>query len=67
MDRIHSKHGRTHINLPVVAIVVGKVAIPVVWRALSPRATKRGNSKTAHRLEPMKRLCGSSHPPRSGR
>lgn len=55
MDRTNWKYGRTHINLLVVAIVVGKVAIPVVWRAL-PRATKRGNSKTAHRIDLMKRL-----------
>jgi hypothetical protein len=55
MDRTNWQYGRTHINLLVVAIVIGKVAIPVVWRAL-PRATKRGNSKTAHRIELMKLL-----------
>lgn len=55
MDRTNWKYGRTHINLLVVAVVVGKVAVPVVWCAL-PRATKRGNSKTAHRIELMKRL-----------
>jgi hypothetical protein len=55
MDRTNWKYGRTHLNLLVIALVVGKVAVPVVWRAL-PRATKRGNSKTAHRIELMKRL-----------
>lgn len=55
MDRTNWKYGRTHINLLVIALVVGKVAVPVVWRAL-PRATKRGNSKTAHRIDLMKRL-----------
>jgi hypothetical protein len=55
MDRTNWKFGRTHINLLVIALVVGKVAVPVVWRAL-PRATKRGNSKTAHRIDLMKRL-----------
>lgn len=55
MDRTNWKYERTHINLLVIALVVGKVAVPVVWRAL-PRATKRGNSKTAHRIDLMKRL-----------
>jgi hypothetical protein len=55
MDRTNWKYGRTHLNLLVVAIVVHKVAIPVVWKAL-PRATKCGNSKAAHRINLMKRL-----------
>lgn len=57
MDRTNWQYGRTHINLLVVAIVVGKVAVPVVWMAL-PRRTKRGNSKTEHRIELMERLLG---------
>jgi len=55
MDRTNWKYGKTHLNLLVIAIVLDKVAIPVVWKAL-PRATKCGNSKGAHRIDLMKRL-----------
>ena len=55
MDRTNWKYGKTHINILVVAIVINKVAIPVGWRVL-PRATKRGNSKTKHRIELIKQL-----------
>ena len=55
MDRTNWKYGRTHLNLLVVAIVLDKVAIPVIWKAL-PRATKCGNSKAIHRIDLMKRL-----------
>ena len=55
MDRTNWKYGRTHLNLLVVAIVLDKVAIPIVWKAL-PRATKCGNSKATHRIDLMKRL-----------
>lgn len=55
MDRTNWKYGRCHINVLVVAIVLDKVAIPVVWKAL-PRRTKCGNSKAAHRIDLIRRL-----------
>lgn len=39
MDRTNWQYGRTRINLLGVAVVVGKVAVPIVWMAL-PRRTK---------------------------
>ena len=64
MDRTNWKYGRTHLNLLVVAIVLDKVAIPVLWKAL-PRATKCGNSRAIHRIDRMKRLLRILPRPRS--
>lgn len=55
MDRTNWKFGNTHINILVVGVVTEKVAIPICWRVL-PQSTKRGNSKTSHRISLMKRL-----------
>jgi hypothetical protein len=55
MDRTNWKFGRKHINILVVAAVVNKVAVPIVWMVL-PRATKRGNSNAGQRIALMVRL-----------
>jgi len=55
MDRTNWKFGKTHINILTVGVVVGKVAVPIVWLTL-PQSTKRGNSNGRHRILIMKRL-----------
>jgi hypothetical protein len=55
MDRTNWKYGKTHINILVVAVVINKVAMPVVWMVL-PQSTKRGNSHTDQRIRLMARL-----------
>lgn len=55
MDRTNWKFGKTHINILTVGIVVGKVAIPVIWMTL-PQRTKRGNSHSKHRILIMKKV-----------
>jgi hypothetical protein len=55
MDRTNWKYGKTHINILVVAVVINKVAMPVVWMVL-PQSTKRGNSHTDQRVRLMVRL-----------
>ena len=55
MDRTNWKFGKTHINILTVGIVVGKVAVPIVWLTL-PESTKRGHSNGRHRILIMKRL-----------
>jgi hypothetical protein len=55
MDRTNWKYGKLHINILAVAVVVNKVAVPVVWMML-PQLTKRGNSNTKHRICLMERL-----------
>lgn len=49
MDRTNWKFGRTHVNFLVIAIVVGKVSVPVVWKVL-PQSTKCGNSNCRQRI-----------------
>lgn len=51
LDRTNWKFGRTNINILVLAIAVGGVAIPVFWTMLD----KQGNSNTDER----KKLMGS--------
>ena len=55
MDRTNWKFGKTHINILTLGVVVGKVAVPLVWITL-PQSTKRGNSHSKHRILIMKRL-----------
>lgn len=55
MDRTNWKFGKKHINILTLGIVVGKVAVPLVWVTL-PQTTKRGNSNTLHRIALMKKL-----------
>ncbi len=55
MDRTNWKHGKRHINILTVGVVVNKVAIPIAWMVL-PQATKRGNSSTTHRIKLFKRV-----------
>lgn len=55
MDRTNWQLGKRHINILTIGIVVGKVAIPVVWKVL-PQSTKKGNSNGAQRKELMQNL-----------
>lgn len=55
MDRTNWKFGRRDINFLTLAIVTGKVAIPVVWMAL-PKRNGRGNSNAAQRIKLMNSL-----------
>lgn len=55
MDRTNWKFGRSHINFLVIAVVVGKVSVPVVWTLL-PKKTKSGNSNGKQRTELTKKL-----------
>lgn len=55
MDRTNWQFGRRDINFLVIAIVAGKVSIPLVWTVL-PRKTKGGNSNTAQRVALTRKL-----------
>ena len=55
MDRTNWKFGRVDINFLVISVVVGKVAIPLVWKVL-PKKVRRGNSNTRQRKALTKRL-----------
>lgn len=52
MDRTNWKFGRTHVNILVVTVIVGKVGLPIAWMTL-PKSTKRGNSSKHHRIRLM--------------
>lgn len=52
MDRTNWQFGKTHINILVVCVIVGRVGLPIAWRVL-PKATKRGNSRKIHRVGVM--------------
>ena len=54
LDRTNWKFGKTHINILTLGIVVGKVAVPLVWVTL-PQSTKRGNSNGKQRIVLMKK------------
>lgn len=57
MDRTNWKFGKTHINILVVSVMVGKVGLPIAWKML-PKYIKRGNSRTNHRIKLIKQvLC----------
>ena len=57
MDRTNWKLGKTHINILVVSVMVGKVGLPIVWRVLA-KYIKCGNSRTNHRIKLLKQvLC----------
>ena len=58
MDRTNWKFGKTHINILVITVVVGKMGFPVSWMLL-PTATKCGNSKQSHRIKLMERLLAT--------
>jgi len=60
MDRTNWKYGKRHINILTLGIVVNQVAIPILWKAL-PQTTKRGNSKTKHRISLLKKLLHLMH------
>ena len=55
IDRTNWQFGRRDINFLVIAIVTGKVSIPIVWIAL-PKKTKRGNSSARQRITLVKSL-----------
>jgi len=50
MDRTNWKHGKRHINILTIGVVINKIAIPIVWKVL-PQATKRGNSNAQQRIK----------------
>jgi len=55
MDRTNWEFGRTTINFLAIAIVVGKVSIPIIWVVL-PKKSKGGNSNTKQRIALTKKL-----------
>ena len=55
IDRTNWQFGKTHINILTIGVIVGNVAVPLVWRTL-PQASKRGNSNTNHRIGLMSEL-----------
>ncbi|PQJ27262.1 transposase [Rubritalea profundi] len=55
MDRTNWQFGRKYINFLAIAIIAGKVSIPIIWKVL-PAKTKRGNSNTAQRISLTKKL-----------
>lgn len=55
MDRTNWKFGKTHINILTIGIVVGKVAMPLIWITL-PQTTKRGNSNMKQRITLMRKV-----------
>lgn len=55
MDRTNWQFGCSDINFLAIAIVVGKVSIPIVWKVLS-RKNRGGNSNAKQRIELMKKL-----------
>lgn len=55
MDRTNWQFGKTHVNILVVSIIVGRVGLPVAWLTL-PKSTKRGNSQKKHRIRVMEEV-----------
>ena len=55
MDRTNWKFGKLDINILTVGVIVNNVAIPIAWTCL-PKTTKRGNSKTYHRISIFKKV-----------
>jgi len=55
MDRTNWQFGKTHINILVVSVIVGKVGLPLAWRVL-PKSTKEGNSRKFHRIALMEEI-----------
>ena len=55
IDRTNWQFGRKDINFLVIAIVVGNVSIPLVWKVL-PERTKGGNSNVSQRIDLMEQL-----------
>ena len=55
MDRTNWQFGKTHINILVIGIVVGKVSVPLAWSTLAQK-TKNGNSNTRQRMALVRRV-----------
>jgi hypothetical protein len=53
LDRTNWKFGKTHHNLLVLAVQIGDVAVPVLWKSLG----KAGNSDHKERIELLQILC----------
>jgi hypothetical protein len=52
LDRTNWKIGKRDVNLLVLAVIVGKTAVPVLWQDLA----HPGNSDTKHRIRLMERF-----------
>jgi len=55
IDRTNWQFGRKDINFLVIAVIVGKVSIPLVWKVL-PTKTRNGNSNRKDRIKLMREL-----------
>ena len=55
IDRTNWQYGKKHINVLTIGISLGKVSCPLIWKTL-PKSTKRGNSKSEHRITLMNKL-----------
>ncbi|MFC5049083.1 IS4 family transposase [Rubritalea spongiae] len=55
IDRTNWQFGKTHINILTIGVIVGKIAVPLVWQTL-PQTSKRGNSNTKLRIGLMSKL-----------
>lgn len=55
IDRTNWQYGQKHINILTIGIVIGKVAVPLVWSTL-PQTSKRGNSNTTLRIDLLSKL-----------
>lgn len=55
IDRTNWQFGKTHINILTIGVIIGKVAVPLVWQTL-PQTSKRGNSNTKLRIGLMSKL-----------
>ena len=55
IDRTNWQFGRNDIDFLVIAVIVGKVSIPLAWKVL-PKKTRQGNSNARDRIKLMKAL-----------
>lgn len=60
VDRTNWDFGKHKINFPVISVVVGKVAVPVVWEQLE----KKGSSNAKERLGLLDRFLAMVPPSR---
>lgn len=60
VDRTNWDFGKHKINFLVISVVVGKLAVPIVWEQLP----KKGNSNTKERLSLLDRFLGIVPPSR---
>ena len=55
IDRTNWQLGKTHINILIITVILGKVGFPVCWVTL-PKKSKKGNSRQFHRIKLAKLL-----------